>query len=345
MSAARPPEGARAEAAGAGVPAIAAPDGAKPARVPSGSSAAESLGTPGGFSRDWLALREPFDRAARAAGDAALAAWRPAGMLRVLDLGCGTGASLRALAPRLGGAQHWQLVDHDRALLDALPDLLADWAAREGLRLHAMPGRLRLEGPQLCADIVRTQADLATQLHTLPFAGTALVTASALLDLVSESWLAALVGHCRAARAAVCWALQVDGRIDWWPQDAGDAQVQAWFGAHQGRDKGFGPALGPMATARATALLQAAGYRTQVLASDWLLEAGRGARDQAMLQALLDGMALAATEQAPEAAAAVQAWRARRGQLQAGSRLRVGHADLLAWPAACAPARRPELPW
>jgi SAM-dependent methyltransferase len=287
-----------------------------------------------GFSRDWLALREPFDRAARAAGDAALAAWRPAGPLHVLDLGCGTGASLRALAPRLGGTQHWHLVDHDRALLDALPGLLADWAAHEGLRLRATPGLLQLEGPQLRVDIVRTQADLATQLHRLPFAGTTLVTASALLDLVSEPWLAALVGHCRTARAAVCWALDVDGRIEWSPSDAGDAQVQAWFGAHQRGDKGFGPALGPTATVRATALLRAAGYRTQVQASDWLVEAGRSARDDAMVQALLEGMALAATEQAPGAAATVQAWRMRRSALQAGSRLRVGHADLLAWPAA-----------
>ncbi|GHD02480.1 hypothetical protein GCM10007320_61790 [Pseudorhodoferax aquiterrae] len=285
-----------------------------------------------GFSRDWLALREPFDRAARAASDAALAAWRPAGPLRVLDLGCGTGASLRALAPRLGGVQHWHLVDHDRALLDALPALLADWAAQEGLRLHTAPGLLQLEGPQLRVDIVRTQADLATQLDGLPFAGSALVTASALLDLVSDPWLAALVGHCRAARAAVCWALDVDGRIAWSAQDAGDAQVQAWFGAHQRRDKGFGPALGPTATARATALLQAAGYRTQVLASDWLVEAGRSARDDAMLQALLEGMARAATEQAPQAAATVQAWRARRAAPPPGSHLRVGHADLLAWP-------------
>ncbi len=287
-----------------------------------------------GFSRGWLTLREPFDRAARAAGDAALAAWRPAGPLRVLDLGCGTGSSLRALAPRLGGEQQWHLVDHDRALLDALPDQLADWAAREGLRLQAASGRLWLEGPGLRVDIVRTQADLATELHRLPFAGSALVTASALLDLVSEPWLSTLIAHCRGARAAVCWALDVDGRVEWAPPDRCDAQVLAWFAAHQCRDKGFGPALGPLATARATQLLQAAGYRTQVLPSDWLVEGGRSARDDAMLQALLEGTARAATEQAPEAAATVQAWCQRRAALLAGSRLRLGHADLLAWPVA-----------
>jgi hypothetical protein len=291
-----------------------------------------------GFSRDWLALREPFDLAARAAGDAALAAWRPPGRLRVLDLGCGTGSSLRALAPRLGGHQHWHLVDHDAALLAALPQVLADWAVPQGLRLHAEGPGLRLAGRDLCVDIVRERVDLATQLAALPFAGAALVTASALLDLVSAPWLAALVGHCQAARAAVCWALNVDGRMDWQPPDADDGAVQAWFGAHQQRDKGFGPALGPAATTHAAALLAAAGYRTQVLASDWLVDAQRSTHDRALLQALVDGTATAAAEQEPWAAPTVQAWHARRSaqlaEALSGGRLRLGHMDLLGWPAA-----------
>ena len=128
--------------------------------------------------------------------------------------------------------------------------------------------------------------------------------------------------------------------MDWQPPDADDGAVQAWFGAHQLRDKGFGPALGPRATAHAAALLAAAGYRTQALASDWLVDAQRSPRDRSLLQTLLDGMATAAAEQAPGAAPTVQAWHARRsaplaraGAL-AASRLRLGHMDLLGWPAA-----------
>ena len=75
-----------------------------------------------GFSTDWLAQREPFDTAARALAwpsfGPLLETIRPTATagastpLRVLDLACGSGANLRALAPRLGGAQVWQMVDH-----------------------------------------------------------------------------------------------------------------------------------------------------------------------------------------------------------------------------------------
>ena len=65
----------------------------------------------GDFSADWLALREPADRRARSAALVGrLVAWLSgtshpaggcAGPLRVLDLGCGTGANLQYLAPIL----------------------------------------------------------------------------------------------------------------------------------------------------------------------------------------------------------------------------------------------------
>ena len=64
-----------------------------------------------GFSADWLALREPFDRSARQAAAAAFDLPALAGRLRgdkpaleVVDLACGTGANLRELGPRLRGA-------------------------------------------------------------------------------------------------------------------------------------------------------------------------------------------------------------------------------------------------
>lgn len=266
-----------------------------------------------GFSRDWLALREPFDLAARAAGDAEMAARRPPGLLSVLDLGCGTGSSLRALAPRLGGAQRWCLVDHDPDLLSSLAQAIGLWAERQGLPVE-WTGR---------------QADLATGLAELPFPQAGLVTASALLDLVSEAWLAELVARCRAAGAAVCWALSVDGRLDFTPADPADAQVLALFAAHQRRDKGFGPALGETAPVRADALLRAAGYRTVLAQSDWHIAGARGADDQAMLQALVEGMARAAQEQEPAHTGAVQAWRTRRLADLGGTQLCVGHTDVL----------------
>lgn len=285
-----------------------------------------------GFDAGWLALRDPFDRAARTPADDALAAGpRPLGTLHVLDLGCGTGASVRALARRLGGRQRWTLVDHDAGLLATLPQAVGAWARAQGLRLQAQGTGLVLQGAGLHAELACRRADLATGLATLPFPQGGLVTASALLDLVSDDWLAGLVAHTRAAGAAVCWALSVDGRGGFAPADPDDALVQSLFAAHQQRDKGFGPALGAAAPARAAALLRAAGYRTTLLPSDWCIDAARGGDDQAMARALVDGMAAAAVEQAPAQAGAVQAWRARRLGMLARTRLCVGHGDLLGW--------------
>ena len=71
-------------------------------------------------SPEWLALREPADAAARSAELAGrLARHLPAaGPLVIHDLGGGSGAMGRWLAPRLPGPQHWVLHDHDADLLE-----------------------------------------------------------------------------------------------------------------------------------------------------------------------------------------------------------------------------------
>ena len=70
-------------------------------------------------SSDWLALREPADAAARAR-DLAERLRRElpaAGRGLIHDLGCGSGAMGRWLAPLLPGPQHWVLHDRDADLL------------------------------------------------------------------------------------------------------------------------------------------------------------------------------------------------------------------------------------
>jgi len=96
-----------------------------------------------GFSFDWLTLREPVDAASRHPEvsrhlQRAFASNRD---LRVVDLGCGTGANLRATACLLGPRQSWTLIDHDQALLDAAAVRLSAWAdqsveSAQGLVLH-----------------------------------------------------------------------------------------------------------------------------------------------------------------------------------------------------------------
>lgn len=273
-----------------------------------------------GFSADWLRQREPFDTAARAvaAERLQLARWLAAlkpGQTpwRVIDLGCGTGANFRALAPMLAGPQQWHVVDHDTALLGA-------WSEPTG-KTH----------------IERVVLDLARDLETLPFAGTTLVTASALLDLVSAQWLQRLVRVCRDARASVLFALSVDGRALWDPLDPDDTLAGALFDAHQRRDKGFGPALGPMAAATAIEGFRAAGYAVQSAPSDWWIDARGDRAALALQQALIDGIAQAAIEQDPLAAGTLRAWQSRRHTLAARSTLRIGHLDVIATPDRITP--------
>jgi GNAT superfamily N-acetyltransferase len=266
-----------------------------------------------GFSADWLALREPFDRAARGESAAALnlqaIAVRLRGdeaVLRVIDLGCGTGANLRELAPRLGGVQQWLMVDDDPSLLAALPDSIGG----PGWQAKARP---------LCID-------LAAALDAVPFGEATLVTASALLDLVSASWLDTLLSRVRAANAGVLFALNVDGRVVWEPGIAGDAEIHGLFVAHQRRDKGFGPALGAEAAELAVTRLDSMGYRVTQAQSDWCIE------DPSMLRAMIEGMAAAALDQDAAAHELVGAWKARRLALIERTCLRVGHRDVLAIP-------------
>lgn len=294
-----------------------------------------------GFSADWLAQREPFDRAARASAATAFDWTALATLLRgeragdaaitVLDLGCGTGASLREIAPRLGGMQRWRLVDHDAALLAALPAALTRWAHAQGWQAGPVGEGLRIDGGGLRVDVEWVCADLATGFDTVPFDAAQLVTCAALLDLVSPVWLEALVARCAGIGAAVCWALSVDGRLAWTDAEADDALVHDAFRAHQRRDKGFGAALGDAAVQVATPSLATAGYRLQGAESDWFVDGTRGAADRAMLRALIDGMAHAAREQCPAHVARIDAWRARRLATLGATRLRVGHIDLLGW--------------
>lgn len=313
-----------------------------------------------GFSADWLHLREPFDHQARQAShdsfDLASKAkrWRAARgepILPVLDLACGSASNLRALAPRLGGAQRWRLIDHDPALLAAVPEALAAWAHQHGHRFHenekddAPPRSIDIIGADFSIEVTLEQVDLACDLPSLDFTQAALVTGSALLDLVSETWLASLVKQARQARAALLFALNVDGHTTWTPTDPQDHAVHEWFGLHQLRDKGFGVALGGKAVSHALRLMRDAGYAVTSAQTDWIIRGTSSSAESvgntpAMLAAMIDGMAAAALEQvrfSPHApqhdnddVATIHAWQARRLNQLPSTQLQVGHVDILA---------------
>ncbi|MEJ8851558.1 class I SAM-dependent methyltransferase [Variovorax rhizosphaerae] len=295
-----------------------------------------------GFSADWLALREPFDMSARASSAEALALRSLAGRLRntaalrVIDLACGTGANVRVLAPLLGSAQQWLLVDHDPALLAALPQHFAAWAQAHGHAWQAKAEGWRVEGADWQADILFRRIDLATRLDALPFHAAHLVTASALLDLVSADWLDTLLGHVKTARSALLLALTVVGLVEWHEADADDAAIHALFRAHQLGDKGFGTSLGTDAVDHLVARLGGSGFKVMQARSDWHIEPSR----HAMLEAMIQGMGAAALEQDASAQSLVHAWTSRRMAAIDRTSLRVGHVDVLAIPSEAAEARK-----
>jgi hypothetical protein len=280
----------------------------------------------------WLGLREPADIAARSeALTRTIAGAMPSGeQVCVLDLATGTGSNIRYLMDRLPGRQRWLAVDRDAALLADLRERMSSWGAGRGYNVRTGPGSCIIRGDRLECDIETRQMDLGTLDDREIFAGRDLVTASALLDLVSAQWLRALATECRAAGAAVLFTLTYDGRSSCVPVEPEDDFVRDLMNQHQKRDKGLGgPAAGPDAVACAERCFADAGYRVQREPSDWTL----GPAVAALQRMLIDGWANAATEMAPDRLATITRWRARRlAHVDAGrSRLVVGHHDLGAW--------------
>lgn len=286
------------------------------------------------FSSSWLALRETADHRARDVQPLSTACrhWLTSrahsGPLALLDLGCGSGNNLRYLAPRLPPHQHWRLIDQDASLL-----------------AHAGgDSRPRHDHIEELTCLQRDLSCLDQALNGDMLAGTDIVTASALLDLVSEPWLETLIKQCASHQCAVWLAMSINGDnalMD--PDDANtdtallkmDQHVQQLIKAHQQRDKGFNGALGTHAPAVARTLLENAGYQVTTAEAPWQLDC-RHHEEALLTKALVQGWLDAALEQAPDQRKALMQWHESRQQHIAHGRLkvRVGHTDLLAIPDA-----------
>jgi SAM-dependent methyltransferase len=262
----------------------------------------------------WLALRESADAAARAPDLVEhLGRHLPATGRRVIhDLGCGTGAMGRWLAPRLPGPQHWVVHDWDADLLEVAAANLPSSAA---------------DGAPVTVEAL--QSDI-TQLHPGDLAGATLITASALLDLLTEDELAGLVAVCVGAGCPALLTLSVVGRVNLSPADPLDRRVAAAFDAHQRRTTEGGRLLGPDAVAVALKRFGRLGAEVLVRPSPWRL----GALQADLVAEWFTGWVGAACEQQVELAAETDAYIRRRlaeateGQLAVA----VDHADLLVLP-------------
>jgi SAM-dependent methyltransferase len=276
-----------------------------------------------GFSAEWLDRREPADHRSRNRKlEHALAkhfdGWRP---ITVVDLGCGTGSNLRATAPLLGPEQHWALVDHEQALLDAAAERLSTWADGSDWK----DGKLALFKGAKRINVEFRRTDLAHDLETALGPNANLVTASALFDLTSAEFIAGFAAAVAARKSAFYTVLTYDGDQRWTPEHEADVAMAEAFHAHQTRDKGFGPSAGPDAPDALSDAFTGLGYAVSEADSAWRLGPG----DEALIADLAIGFAEAVRETGRVDATILAEWRAviRTGAV-------VGHADTLALPPA-----------
>jgi hypothetical protein len=265
-------------------------------------------------SREWLALREPADAAARSPDLVEqLGRHLPVRGCQVIhDLGCGTGAMGRWLGPLLPGPQHWVVHDRDADLLEV--------AASD------------LPGPAADAAAITVEAKRSDVTGLLPgdLAGATLITASALLDLLTADEMAGLVSACAGAGCPVLLTLSVVGRVDLAPADPLDSRVAAAFDAHQRRTTEAGRLLGPDAVAVAVEEFGRLGADVLVRPSPWRL----GPFHADLAAEWFAGWLGAACEQQVELAGETDAYARRRlAEATAGElAVTVDHADLLVLP-------------
>ncbi|MDT9695501.1 class I SAM-dependent methyltransferase [Streptomyces sp. P17] len=264
------------------------------------------------YAPEWLELREGPDGAARAAELIDPLRIRLANLpgkadgLVIHDLGCGTGSMGRWLAPRLDGPQHWILHDRDPYLLH--------FAAVASPRAAADGSRVTVETRR--GDIARLTPD--------GLAGASLVTASALLDVLTLEEIETLVAACTGAGCPALLTLSVAGRVELTPSDPLDGEIAEAFNAHQ-RRSGL---LGPDAITVACEAFSARGATVRVHPSPWQL----GPAESALTAQWLRGWVGAAVEQRPELRVPAERYLRERLEACAAGELRavVHHSDLLA---------------
>lgn len=276
----------------------------------------DAVEEPPRYAPEWLRLREGADADARAAAlleplRARLAAERsgsPAepGGLVVHDLGCGTGSMGRWLAPRLDGSQHWVLHDHDPYLL------------------HFAAAASPREAADGATVTVETRRGDVARLTPAALAGASLVTASALLDVLTRAEIETLVDACVGAGCPALLTLSVAGRVELTPAHPLDAELTEAFNAHQRR----GGLLGPDAVTVAGEAFGERGVTVRLDSSPWRL----GPAEAALTGQWLRGWVGAAVEERPELAEPAERYlKERLAACEAGElSVVVHHTDLLA---------------
>jgi len=279
-----------------------------------------------GFSPEWLALREPADHRARhqtlqqqVCTRLEVLARTEQRAVRMIDLGCGSGSNLRALAGSLPDQQQWTLVDYDPLLLEAARTAIIDWADA----IVAEQPVLRLSKNNKTIEVSFVQVDLALDIEAVLGWPADLITAAAFFDLVAEPWL---VRFCKALRTPLYTVLTYDGHEQWLPPHPSDSSILKAFHAHQKTDKGFGVAAGPEAAGILQRELQLRRFEVTLAPSPWQIDRS----ETALIQALATGSAAAVRETHLISVQDVDQWLAARRKAE---HCTVGHWDILATPS------------
>src|SRR5262245_7026982 len=263
-------------------------------------------------SPEWLSLREAADATARARELIPIVRAHVAGASPAVihDFGCGTGSMLRWLAPQLTGAQHWILHDRD-------PDLLEHTAAGAAV--------LSADGTPVTLE---TRLGDVSDLTAADLAGATLVTASALLDLLTADEVERIAAACAGARCPVLFTISVLGRVELTPNDPLDSEIMRAFNEHQCRAIGERRLLGPSAVDVTVDAFTRRGIATVVSPSPWRLGPG----DAGLAAEWFTGWLGAAIEQRPDLDGPAAAYAQRRRAEVIAGRLGVvvHHDDLLA---------------
>lgn len=265
---------------------------------------------------EWLDMRVPFDDAARQQSlpllDRVAAALRETSIgspqpITIIDIGAGTGNSARwfrqHLTPRLSGQDlRWVLVDTDQAALDAARSLL--------------PGV-----QTLLAEITQLPQIVDHLMASVP--GRLLITGSAVLDVLTELDLEAIIATLDRHNGLAVLMLSITGQWRLTPTDAHDDVVNQAFSGHQQQRA----RLGPWAPATLQKLARQAGASVVTSVSQWNLMAPK---HHVFLSRFLSERIQAAVEHEPEQAILANEWLQRRLE-QATKELtvEVEHLDVL----------------
>lgn len=269
-----------------------------------------------GFSIEWLNLREVSDHRSRDKELLRTAVdWLnnlKAKDKVIVDLGSGTGSTIRGLQryTTLAPSIQWRLVDND-------PELLAE-------AVHRHSEEYSIES--FLVDLSATQK--------LPLESVSLITASALLDLVSSNFIRDLCQLIREKNehqpVGFYSALNYDGCIKWTPFHPLDAAVLMNFNADQRRDKGFGPALGPDATDFLKAQFHPTNFQYLRAKSPWLL----GSADYQLTESLINGISGVAIQIDELTNSDIQDWKTFRIKNVRTGTCYLGHTDILVLPSS-----------